>query len=276
MPAEPPKLPPIVKGARDEFSGARDILRAMGLKPAHDHFLAAGRPPAALNCDTELPGISAGFELRQGRAMELAPLLEARPRPRRRRRLRCWTATARVRLSRSSPRPFRCGRRISGTVPAVIRRAKDEAAAAAAAAGNAAKSTGEGAHRRRTPLRGGRSGSGTKRRRGRRRRRSGDGTRPSRRCRRSPAATRVSRADDATYYVTLLESLSRDETHWSHSALPRDVYGASSFAPANAAARRRTRSRSRVPRREAPPFAARAPSRRWETVLLWNEPRRVR
>ena len=79
MPAEPPKLPPIVKGARDEFSGARDILRAMGLKPAHDHFLAAGRPPAALNCDTELPGISAGFELRQGRAMELAPLLEAPP-----------------------------------------------------------------------------------------------------------------------------------------------------------------------------------------------------
>ena len=74
----PPSLPPVVKGRRDEFSGGRDILKAKGLKAAYAHFLSAGPPPAALNCDTELPGISAGFEIRQGRAMELAPLMEVR------------------------------------------------------------------------------------------------------------------------------------------------------------------------------------------------------
>ena len=116
MPAEPPKLPPIVKGARDEFSGARDILRAMGLKPAHDHFLAAGRPPAALNCDTELPGISAGFELRQGRAMELAPLLEAPP-PAAAKALEVLDRDRARAAFSFKPRPFRCGRRISGRCP---------------------------------------------------------------------------------------------------------------------------------------------------------------
>jgi hypothetical protein len=34
--------------------------------------------PLGLNCDTELQGISQGFQLRQGRPMELAPLLEVR------------------------------------------------------------------------------------------------------------------------------------------------------------------------------------------------------
>ena len=77
----PPSLPPVVKGRRDEFSGGRDILKAKGLKAAYAHFLSAGPPPAALNCDTELPGISAGFEIRQGRAMELAPLMEVRRSP---------------------------------------------------------------------------------------------------------------------------------------------------------------------------------------------------
>jgi hypothetical protein len=77
----PPSLPPVVKGRRDEFSGGTDILKAKGLKAAHAHFLSAGPPPAALNCDTELPGISAGFEIRQGRAMELAPLMEVRRSP---------------------------------------------------------------------------------------------------------------------------------------------------------------------------------------------------
>ena len=143
MPAEPPKLPPIVKGARDEFSGARDILRAMGLKPAHDHFLAAGRPPAALNCDTELPGISAGFELRQGQAMELAPLLEAPP-PAAAKALEVLDRDRARAAFSFKPTPFSLREEDLGTVPAVIRRAKDEAAAAAAAAGNAAKSTGEG------------------------------------------------------------------------------------------------------------------------------------
>ena len=73
--------PPVVKGRRDEFSGGRDILKAKGLKAAYAHFLSAGPPPAALNCDTELPGISTGFEIRQGRAMELAPLMEVRRSP---------------------------------------------------------------------------------------------------------------------------------------------------------------------------------------------------
>ena len=76
--AAPPSLPPVVKGQRDEFSGGLDILRANGLRPAHDHFLAAGRPPPALNCDADLPGTTAGFDLREGRAMELAPLMEVR------------------------------------------------------------------------------------------------------------------------------------------------------------------------------------------------------
>ena len=128
MPAEPPKLPPIVKGARDEFSGARDILRAMGLKPAHDHFLAAGRPPAALNCDTELPGISAGFELRQGRAMELAPLLEAPP-PAAAKALEVLDRDRARAAFSFKPTPFSLREEDLGTVPAVIRRAKDEAAA---------------------------------------------------------------------------------------------------------------------------------------------------
>ena len=142
MPAAPPKLPPIVKGVRDEFSGARDILRAMGLKPAHDHFLAAGRPPAALNCDTELPGISAGFELRQGQAMELAPLLEAPP-PAAAKALEVLDRDRARAAFSFKPTPFSLREEDLGTVPAVIRRAKSEEAAAAAA-GNAAKSTGEG------------------------------------------------------------------------------------------------------------------------------------
>jgi hypothetical protein len=134
MPAAPPKLPPIVKGVRDEFSGARDILRAMGLKPAHDHFLAAGRPPAALNCDTEL---------RQGQAMELAPLLEAPP-PAAAKALEVLDRDRARAAFSFKPTPFSLREEDLGTVPAVIRRAKSEEAAAAAAAGNAAKSTGEG------------------------------------------------------------------------------------------------------------------------------------
>jgi hypothetical protein len=81
MPA-PPSLPPAAKGAKDAFSGGADILVRKGLKRAYDFFANPGSKitPLALNCD-DLGGISAGFELRQGRAMELAPLMEVRRPP---------------------------------------------------------------------------------------------------------------------------------------------------------------------------------------------------
>lgn len=78
MPAAP-TLPPADATARDAFSGGADILRASGLKGPYVHFSRAGPPDAALDVDSYAPGTSAsGFELRQGRAMELAPLLEVR------------------------------------------------------------------------------------------------------------------------------------------------------------------------------------------------------
>ena len=80
--SQPPSLPPVVKGAKDGFSGGRDILVQKGLKNAYNYFSnpAAAIKPLALDCDEYLGGISAGFELRQGRAMELAPLMEVRAR----------------------------------------------------------------------------------------------------------------------------------------------------------------------------------------------------
>ena len=74
----PPTLPPVVLGVTDEFSGGTDILKAKRLKRAYLHFKSEPTVPLGLNCDTELQGISQGFQLRQGRAMELAPLLEVR------------------------------------------------------------------------------------------------------------------------------------------------------------------------------------------------------
>jgi|TARA_B110000977_G_scaffold193828_1_gene269409 hypothetical protein len=140
MPPAPPKLPPIVKGARDEYSGAVDILRAMGLKPAHDHFLAAGRPPAALHLDTELPGISAGFELRQGRALELVPLLELPP-PGLAKALTPLDRDTAIAAFSFKPTPFSLREDDLGVVPSAIRAARADEAAAAAANANAMKST---------------------------------------------------------------------------------------------------------------------------------------
>ena len=78
--SQPPSLPPVVKGAKDGFSGGGDILVQKGLKSAYNYFSnpASAITPIALDCDEYMGGISAGFELRQGRAMELAPLMEVR------------------------------------------------------------------------------------------------------------------------------------------------------------------------------------------------------
>ena len=126
----PPKLPPIVKGARDEYSGARDILKALGLRPAYDHFLAAGPPTAVLNCDTELHGISSGFGLRQGRAMELAPLVEAHVAPGVPKELKPLDReVARAAFGGFSATTFSLRKEDLGVVPAIVRRAKAEAEA---------------------------------------------------------------------------------------------------------------------------------------------------
>ena len=77
----PPSLPPVVLGVKDTYSGGVDILVVKGLKKAHDFFTQVDRtPPMALDCD-DLGGISVGYERRQGRAMELAPLMEVRRAP---------------------------------------------------------------------------------------------------------------------------------------------------------------------------------------------------
>ena len=74
-----PTLPPADSTARDAFSGGADILRASGLKGPYVHFSRVGPPDAALDVDAYAPGTSSsGFELRQGRAMEVAPLVEVR------------------------------------------------------------------------------------------------------------------------------------------------------------------------------------------------------
>ena len=75
--SSPPSLPPVVKGARDAWSGSEDILGRFRLRQAHDFFArTTGKTKTALNVDDVLGGVSAGFDFRQGRAMELAPLME--------------------------------------------------------------------------------------------------------------------------------------------------------------------------------------------------------
>ena len=74
-----PTLLPADSTASDTFSGGADILRASGLKGPYVHFSREGPPDAALDVDAYAPGTSSsGFELRQGRAMEVAPLVEVR------------------------------------------------------------------------------------------------------------------------------------------------------------------------------------------------------
>ena len=75
--SSPPSLPPVVKGARDAWSGSEDILGRFRLRQAHDFFArTTGKTKTALSVDDVLGGVSAGFDFRQGRAMELAPLME--------------------------------------------------------------------------------------------------------------------------------------------------------------------------------------------------------
>ena len=72
-----PTLLPADSTVCDAFSGGADILRASGLKGPYVHFSREGPPDAALDVDAYAPGTSSsGFELRQGRAMEVAPLVE--------------------------------------------------------------------------------------------------------------------------------------------------------------------------------------------------------
>ena len=74
-----PTLLPADSTVCDAFSGGADILRASGLKGPYVHFSREGPPDAALDVDAYAPGTSSsGFELRQGRAMEVAPLVEVR------------------------------------------------------------------------------------------------------------------------------------------------------------------------------------------------------
>ena len=74
-----PTLLPADSTASDTFSGGADILRASVLKGPYVHFSREGPLGAALDVDAYAPGTSAsGFELRQGRVMEVAPLVEVR------------------------------------------------------------------------------------------------------------------------------------------------------------------------------------------------------
>mmetsp|Transcript_12242 Transcript_12242/g.56705 ORF Transcript_12242/g.56705 Transcript_12242/m.56705 type:complete len:208 (+) Transcript_12242:46-669(+) len=149
MPAAP-TLPPADATARDAFSGGADILRASGLKGPYVHFSRAGPPDAALDVDSYAPGTSAsGFELRQGRAMELAPLLEATP-PQRPTELTPVPRDAARTAFGFRPTPYALPDGDKGAIPAALaeRRRVDaaraaEAAAAAAAAANAAASGGD-------------------------------------------------------------------------------------------------------------------------------------
>ena len=61
--------------APDAHHGARDALTPLGLAKWRAYFRA--QPPLAegIDCATEIPGVSAGYELRTGRANELEPLL---------------------------------------------------------------------------------------------------------------------------------------------------------------------------------------------------------
>jgi hypothetical protein len=59
-----------------------DVLKLRGLRAARDHFARVGRGDDALAIADALPSRrGTSFELRRGRAMELAPLLRVRPRP---------------------------------------------------------------------------------------------------------------------------------------------------------------------------------------------------
>ena len=61
--------------APDAHHGARDARTPLGLAKWRAYFRA--QPPLAegIDCATEIPGVSAGYELRTGRANELEPLL---------------------------------------------------------------------------------------------------------------------------------------------------------------------------------------------------------
>jgi hypothetical protein len=59
----------------DAHHGARDALTPLGLAKFRAYFSSAPPAPEGIDCDKEIGGVSAGYLLRVGRAMELEPTL---------------------------------------------------------------------------------------------------------------------------------------------------------------------------------------------------------